>query len=135
VDGQENAASTVWDGKLFEVQKFMSVNEHIYGLHFIIVNDKVFQGLSPDMRQVLMDGAAVHAEVANSRKAMDNMQSIQKIRGAGTKVYVNTPTEKESFRKASQEPVIEFIASQVGRPVVDKLLKAVRETTRDSYAN
>jgi hypothetical protein len=50
-------------------------------------------------------------------------------------VYVNSPTEKEAFRKASQEPVIEFIASQVGRPVVDKLLEAVRETTRKSYAN
>jgi C4-dicarboxylate-binding protein DctP len=135
VDGQENASATIWDGKLFEVQKFMSVNEHIYGLHFIIINDRVFQGLSPDMRQILMDGAAMHAEVANSRKSMDSMQAIQKIRGAGTRVYVNSPTEKEAFRKASQEPVIEFIASQVGRPVVDKLLEAVRETTRKSYAN
>lgn len=135
VDGQENAASTIWDGKLFEVQKFMSVNEHIYGLHFIIINDRVFQGLSSDMRQILMDGAAVHAEVANSRKSMDSLQAIQKIRGAGTRVYVNTPTEKEAFRKASQEPVIEFIASQVGRPTVDKLLEAVRDVTRKSYAN
>jgi C4-dicarboxylate-binding protein DctP len=135
VDGQENASATIWDGKLFEVQKFMSVNEHIYGLHFIVINDRVFQGLSPDMRQILMDGAAVHAEVANSRKSMDSMQAIQKIRGAGTKVHVNSPTEKEAFRKASQEPVIEFIASQVGRPVVDKLLEAVRDTTRKSYAN
>ena len=135
VDGQENAAGTIWDGKLFEVQKFMSVNEHIYGLHYIIINDRVFQGLSPDMRQILMDGASVHAEVANSRKSMDSLQAIQKIRNAGTKVYVNTPTEKESFRKASQEPVIEFIVSQVGRPVVDKLLEAVRETARRSYAN
>ena len=135
VDGQENASATIWDGKLFEVQKFMSVNEHIYGLHFIVINDKVFQGLSPDMRQILMDGAAMHAEVANSRKSIDSMQAIQKIRGAGTKVHVNSPTEKEAFRKASQEPVIEFIASQVGRPVVDKLLEAVRDTTRKSYAN
>ncbi len=135
VDGQENAAGTIWDGKLFEVQKFMSVNEHIYGLHYIIINDRVFQGLSPDMRQILMDGASMHAEVANSRKAQDSLQAIQKIRNAGTKVHVNTPTEKESFRKASQEPVIEFIASQVGRPVVDKLLEAVRETARRSYAN
>ena len=135
VDGQENAAGTIWDGKLFEVQKFMSVNEHIYGLHYIIINDRVFQGLSPDMRQILMDSASVHAEVANSRKSMDSLQAIQKIRNAGTKVYVNTPTEKESFRKASQEPVIEFIVSQVGRPVVDKLLEAVRETARRSYAN
>jgi tripartite ATP-independent transporter DctP family solute receptor len=49
VDGQENAASTVYDGRLYEVQKYMSVNEHIYGLHLIIVNDKVFEGLTPDL--------------------------------------------------------------------------------------
>ena len=135
VDGQENAAATIWDGKLYEVQKFMSVNEHIYGLHFIIINDKVFQGLSPDLRQILMDGASVHAEVANSRKSMDSLQAIQKIREKGTKVYVNSPTEKEAFKKATQEPVIEFIASQVGRPVVDKLLGAVKDVASKSYAN
>ena len=135
VDGQENASATIWDGKLYEVQKFMSINEHIYGLHFIIINDKVFQALTPDQRQVLMDGAAVHAEVANSRKSMDSLQAIQKIREKGTKVYITSPTEKEAFKKATQEPVIEFIASQVGRPVVDKLLDAVKETTRKTYAN
>lgn len=135
VDGQENAAATIWDGKLYEVQKFMSVNEHIYGLHFIIVNDKVFQGLSPDMRQILMDGAAVHAEVANSRKSMDSLQAIQKIREKGTKVYVNSPSEKDAFRKQTQEPVIEFIAGQVGRPIVDKLLGAVKEVAKNAYAN
>ena len=135
VDGQENAAGTIFNEKLAEVQKFMSVNEHIYGLHFIIVNDKVFQALSPDMRQILMDGASVHAEVANSRQAQESLQAIQKIRDGGTKVYVTSPTEKEQFKKRTQEPVIEFIASQVGRPVVDKLLKAVDEVTKKSYAN
>ncbi|MCY7306552.1 MAG: TRAP transporter substrate-binding protein [Rhodoferax sp.] len=135
VDGQENAASTVWDAKLYEVQKFMSVNEHIYGMHYIIINDKVFQGLTPDLQKILMDGAAMHAETANSRKSMDSMQAIQKIRSAGTKVHVTTPTEKEAFRKQTQDPVIEFVASQTGRPIVDKLLEAVRETTRRSYTN
>ena len=135
VDGQENASATIWDGKLYEVQKFMSVNEHIYGLHFIIINDKVFQGLTPDQRKILMDGAAVHAEVANSRKSMDSLQAIQKIRDKGTKVYVNSPTEKEAFKKATQEPVIDFIAGQVGRPIVDKLLGAVKDVTAKAYAN
>jgi C4-dicarboxylate-binding protein DctP len=135
VDGQENAAATIWDGKLYEVQKFMSVNEHIFGMHFIIINDKVFQGLSPDLRQVVIDGAAMHAEVANSRKSMDSMQAIQKIREKGTKVYVTSASEKEAFRKATQEPVIQFIAGEVGRPVVDKLIKAVRDVTKESYGN
>lgn len=135
VDGQENAASTIWDAKLYEVQKFMSVNEHIYGIHYIIINDKVYQGLTPDLQKILSDGAAVHAEVANSRKSMDSLQAIQKIRAAGTKVYVNTPTEKEAFRKQTQEPVIEFIASQTGRPIVDKLLASVKDVAGKSYGN
>lgn len=135
VDGQENAASTIWDAKLYEVQKFMSVNEHIYGIHYIIINDKVYQGLTPDLQKILSDGAAVHAEVANSRKSMDSLQAIQKIRAAGTKVYVNTPTEKEAFRKQTQEPVIEFIASQTGRPVIDKLLASVKDIAAKSYGN
>jgi len=135
VDGQENASATIWDAKLYEVQKFMSVNEHIYGMHFIIINDKVFQGLSADQRQILMDGAAVHAEVANARKSQDSLQAIQKIRDKGTKVYVTSPTEKEAFKKATQEPVIEFIAGEVGRPIVDKLLEAVKDTTKKSYGN
>ena len=48
---------------------------------------------------------------------------------------MTSPTEKEAFKKATQEPVIEFIASQVGRPVVDKLLNAVKDVTKNSYAN
>lgn len=135
VDGQENAAATIWDGKLYEVQKYMSVNEHIFGLHYIIINDRVFQGLSPEHRQILIDGAAMHAEVANSRKSMDSLQAIQKIRAAGTKVHVTTSSEKEAFRKTTQEPVIEYIASQVGRPLVDKLLAAVKDTAAKSYGN
>ncbi len=133
VDGQENAAATIWDGKLFEVQKFMSVNEHIFGMHLIIINDRVFNSLSADNKQILIDGARMHAEVANSRKAMDSLQAIDKIRQQGTKVYVNTPSEKEAFRKASQGAVIEFIASQAGKDVVDKLLVAVEDSKRRVY--
>jgi tripartite ATP-independent transporter DctP family solute receptor len=133
VDGQENASSTVFDGRLYEVQKFMSVNEHIYGLHLIIINDRVFEGLTPDLRQILIDGARIHAEVANSRKAMDSLQAIDKIREKGVKVYVNSPTEKEMFRKQSQDAVIEFIASQTSRDLVMKLLAAVDESKKRVY--
>ena len=135
VDGQENASATIWIDKLYEVQKFMSVNEHIYGMHFVIINDKVFQGLTPDQRQILIDGASVHAEVANAGQSIASLQSIQKIREAGTKVYVTSPSEKEQFKKRTQEPVIEFISTQVGRPIIDKLLEAVKDTTKKSYGN
>jgi C4-dicarboxylate-binding protein DctP len=133
VDGQENAAATVWDGKLWEVQKFMSVNEHIYGMHLIIINDRIFNALSNDNKQILIDGALMHTEVANSRKSMDSLQAIDKIRQQGVKVYVNSSAEKEAFRKASQGPVIEFIAAQTSKELVDKLLGAVDQTRKHVY--
>ncbi len=135
VDGQENAAATVWAGKLYEVQKYMSVNEHIYGLHLVLINDAAFNKLSDDHKQILIDGAKVHTAVANASKALEGVTSVDKIREAGVKIYVNSPSEKELFRKASQGAVIEYIASQTSKDLVDKLLKAVDEAKAKVYTN
>lgn len=135
VDGQENASTTVWDAKIYEVQKFMSVNEHIYGMHLIIINDAKFNGLSPDHQKILQEGARLHAQVANSRKAYDAIAATENIRKAGLQVHVNTPSEKEMFRQASQKAVVEFIASQAGKDVVDKVLAAAEEAKKAVYGN
>jgi C4-dicarboxylate-binding protein DctP len=133
VDGQENASTTVLDGRLYEVQKFMSVNEHVYGMHLIIFNDAKFRALSPDHQKIVQEGARLHAAVANSRKAFDAMGAVNKIREAGTKVHVTSPSEKERFRQVTQKPVIDFIATQAGRDVVDKVLAAAEEARRAVY--
>jgi TRAP-type transport system periplasmic protein len=133
VDGQDNASTTVVDAKLYEVQKFMSVNEHVYGIHLIIFNDAKWQTLTADQRMIIQDAAKLHAEVANSRKAHDAMGAVNKIRAAGTKVHVTTPTEKERWREATQKPVIEFIASQAGKDVVDRVLAAAEEAKKAVY--
>jgi TRAP-type transport system periplasmic protein len=135
VDGQENASTTVLDGKLYEVQKFMSVNEHIYGFHLIIMNDGVFQKLSPDHRKIMMEAARLHSEMANARKAVDAIAAVDEIRKKGVKVYVTSPSEKEAFRQQSQKAVIEFISSQAGRETVDKVLAAAEEANKRVYGN
>jgi hypothetical protein len=44
-------------------------------------------------------------------------------------MQVYRPNEKEMamFKDATQKPVIEYIEKQVGRPWVDKVMKAVQE--------
>lgn len=133
VDGQENASTTVLDGKLYEVQKFMSVNEHIYGFHLIVMNDGVFQKLSPDHRKIMMEAARLHSELANARKAVDAIGAVDEIRKKGTRVYVNSPSEKEAFRKQTQQSVIDFIATQAGKDVVEKVVAAAQEANRRVY--
>lgn len=126
VDGQENAAVTVLDGGLYEVQRYMSVNEHVYGFHLIIINEDVYQGLSEDHRRILHEAARLHSEAANAIKTIGDMSAVDALREKGMVVHVNTAGEKAAFREASQQAVIDFIASQVGQETVDKVLEAAR---------
>jgi len=133
VDGQENAAITVLDGKLYEVQKYMSVNEHVYGFHLILINDEVFQGLTVDQRKILHEAVALHSELANAIKTAADIVAVAKLRDLGMVIHVTSPTEKAMFRDVSQKAVVDFIASQIGAESVDKVLAAAKEAEDRLY--
>jgi C4-dicarboxylate-binding protein DctP len=130
VDGQENAASTIMDARLFEVQRFMTLNEHIYGMHLIITNDRWFSALPIEHRQILMDAARLHAQIANGKKALDNVAAVDQIRQSGVRVYIPTSAERDAWRETTQGAVREYIASQVGGPDLVTRVVAEAEAAR-----
>lgn len=133
VDGQENAASTVMDGRLFEVQRYMTVNEHIYGMHLIITNERWFSALPVDHRQIIMDAARLHAAVANGKKALDNVAAVDQIRQAGVRVYIPTVAERNAWREATQGAVREFISTQVSADIVNRVVAEAEAARRRVY--
>jgi TRAP-type transport system periplasmic protein len=134
VDGQENAAITVLDGKLYEVQKYMSVNEHVFGFHLILINDDVYNGLTEDQQKILHEAVALHSELANGIKTASDMVAVDALRERGMEIHVNSPTEKAMFRDRSQQAVVDFISSQIGAEAVDKVLAAASEAEAQLYA-
>ena len=130
VDGQENAASTIMDARLFEVQRFMTLNEHIYGMHLIITNDRWFSALPVEHRQILMDAARLHAQIANGKKALDNVAAVDQIRQSGVRVYIPTSAERDAWCETTQGAVREYIASQVGGPDLVTRVVAEAEAAR-----
>lgn len=133
VDGQENAAITVLDGKLYEVQKFMSVNEHVYGFHLILINDQTYNDLTEDQRKILHEAVALHSELANAIKTAADIVAVSKLRDLGMEIHVNSPTEKAMFRDTAQQPVVDFITSQIGAEPVEKVLAAAKEAEERLY--
>lgn len=133
VDGQENAAITVLDGKLYEVQKYMSVNEHVYGFHLILINDDVYTGLTEDQRKILHEAVRLHSELANAIKTAADIVAVGQLRDLGMEVHVTSPTEKAMFREKSQQAVVDFISSQIGAEPVQKVLAAAKEAEERLY--
>lgn len=57
VDGQENPFNTVVSSKFYEVQKYLTITNHVYSPWIVTVSKKWWDGLSKDEQKVLMDAA------------------------------------------------------------------------------
>jgi TRAP-type transport system periplasmic protein len=60
IDGQHNPPANIWDFKIHEVQKYMTVSNHMTGPDPLIVNKAWYDGLPADLQQIF-DEVAVDA--------------------------------------------------------------------------
>ena len=134
VDGQENPPAVVYGGGLGEVQKYYTLDEHVFGLHVIIANDEWFSGLSDANQQIIKDAAMLMAWTENLQKTEGDWKFSEKLQEElGMEVHVSTPDEKAAFKEITQEPVLAFIREQVGDELVDSLLAEVEDAKTKLY--
>ncbi len=134
VDGQENPPAVVYGGGLGEVQKYYTLDEHVFGLHVILANEDWFQGLSAGHQQVIRDAAQMMAWTENLQKTEGDWRFSEKLQTElGMEVHVSTPEEKAAFKEITQAPVLAFIREKVGDALVDELLSEVDAAKAELY--
>lgn len=126
IDGQENPAQVNYDYNLMDVQKFMSTDEHILGVHAFILNDAFFDGLTDDEKAIVLEAATLAARIENTQKLAGAKKYIDLIREKGVEIHMTTMAEKEAFAAVSQEPVLEYLREQVGAELVQELLDTAK---------
>jgi tripartite ATP-independent transporter DctP family solute receptor len=127
VDGQENPISAIKFAKLYEVQKYMTMDGHTFGVSFMLINEKFFQSLPKEYQTIVKNAALTSAVSENGIDNLDVSIGLQFLKDKGMEVYVPTPAELAQFRAAAQPPVIAYLEQQIGRAWIDKVLRAVKE--------
>jgi len=126
-DGEENPVTSIKFAKLYEVQKYLTLDGHSYGVSFILMNEKFFESLPRDIQAIIRTDAVTAATVSRGIDTLDSTLGTQFLKEKGMEIYSPTAKEKEMFREASQKPVIEYLEKQFGKTWIDKVMKAVRE--------
>jgi C4-dicarboxylate-binding protein DctP len=134
VDGQENAVATVRMFGVWEVQKYMSINEHIYSPALVTTSADFYNSLTDAQKQVFSDGVFVWASVSNAGYIANYAKDIEFLKSNGVDIYVNNAAEKAEFKAAMQPPVLKFISERVGQDKVDAFIAAVEETRKQLYS-
>lgn len=126
IDGQENPAQVNYDYNLMDVQKYMSTDEHILGVHAYIMSDKFFEGLTEDEKAIVLEAATLAARIENTQKLAGAKKYIDLIKAKGVEVHMTTMAEKGAFAAVSQEPVLAYLREQVGGELVQGLLDTAK---------
>ena len=127
VDGQENPVPTILMAKLHEVQKFITLSGHVYGVDWFVINERFFQSLPPDLQYIVLDSAQISSGVGRGLSQMISAQGVQILVDNGNEVYVPTEAELELFRRATQQPVIDWLKTRIDQKLIDEALATVNQ--------
>lgn len=127
VDGQENPVSLIVAKRFYEVQKYTTLDGHIFSIDFIWINEDFYQSLPLDLQQIVKDGAAISSLVQRGMKSLTNTLGVDLLKEEGMEVYTPTAEELEKFKKAAQEPVLKWLKTEVNPDFLDEFLNAIKE--------
>ncbi|HSB68951.1 MAG TPA: TRAP transporter substrate-binding protein [Candidatus Methylomirabilis sp.] len=119
MDGQENPFPQIYGGKFHEVQKYLSLTDHVYTPAYAIVSERFWKTLPFDVQQVLGKTAMEVGDFARSEGARLDKELQEKMQKS---LKINE-VDKEAFVTASK-PVYEEFAKEVkgGKELIDRIL-------------
>jgi len=136
VDGWEAPISLIESMKFNEITKNIILDGHIYSFLPLIISDKFFLSLTPDLQRLLVDATTMVLAVQRGQNVRNVYNGIKSLQGKGMEIY--TPTEKELqvFRERSQKPVIEFVEKTFAEKKIDKkwidlALKSAKDSEKE----
>jgi tripartite ATP-independent transporter DctP family solute receptor len=120
VDGQENPINTIYTAKLYEVQKYITLTGHQTQNLCMIINERFYQGLSPEIK-TLFDKTAIEAgDFQNNLQVRVNKENLEEMKKKGVVVStVNRPEFAEKTKNAWKE-----FESKIGKGLYEKIVAA-----------
>jgi tripartite ATP-independent transporter DctP family solute receptor len=126
LDGQENPLIHIYSNKLYEVQKYVTITNHVYTACAVIVSDKYWKTLKPEDQAALKKAAteAMKFHRKNMTKADEDV--ITNFREKGTQVDPLPPAELDKLR-VMVKPVVEKFTPVVGTEFVKEFYAEIEK--------
>jgi TRAP-type transport system periplasmic protein len=120
MDGEENPLTQIYTSKFQEVQKYLSMTDHVYTPAWVVASPRKWSSIPADLRKQIQQAAEeTQAFVYQTGAKMDE-ELLGKLKQAGMKVNA---ADQQAFQKASK-PVYEEFSREVpdGKQMIDKAI-------------
>ena len=98
VDGQENPFNTILSSKFYEVQKYMTVTNHVYSPWIVMASKKWWDQLSKDEQKILSDAAKLSRDFERKDTRDEASRAVADLKAKGMQVNELSPAESARMR-------------------------------------
>jgi tripartite ATP-independent transporter DctP family solute receptor len=131
VDGQENPVSVIYGNKFYEMQKYISLDGHVYGTDFILMNDELLQSQSPQDQAIIKRAAKVAGLVGRAIQQINSAEGLAKLAENGMEITVPDAEQMAKFQSTAQPAVIEWLKGEIDPSWINKAQDAVKTASAD----
>jgi tripartite ATP-independent transporter DctP family solute receptor len=132
LDGYEHPVVDMYANKMFEVQKYLTITNHVYTPVALVASKKWWSGLTPEQQQAVQKAAEETRTFQRAQELKQAGEVVGELKAKGMAVTEMPPAELDKIRAAVQ-PVIDKNADAIGADFVQSFygeLKKYRAAKR-----
>ncbi|MDD3689723.1 MAG: TRAP transporter substrate-binding protein [Synergistaceae bacterium] len=134
VDGQENPLANIWEVKMYEVQKFVSLDGHIYDPMPLVANLDWFNGLTKEEQKIIETAGLLGQSYSRAVNSAREEYIVGLLEGKGMEVNAVSEAEKDKMREATQSKIVQMIKEKTDPKFVDQWLSSIEQARKDIKA-
>lgn len=136
VDGWEAPISLIEAAKFYEITKYVIMDGHIYSFLPLVINDKFFLSLSPELQGILVDAARMTLAVQRGQNVRSVYNGIKTLEAKGMTIHVPGEKERQVFKEMTQKPVLDFLEKtfaekKLDRTWIDRALQSAKDSEKE----
>lgn len=126
IDGQENSLAVIESHKLYEVQKYLSITNHLYAPFVFLVSKKYWDQLSDEEKKIIQDAVAESTKFQRETNRSMAKKTLENLKSKGMQVN-EMPAEEVAKMQEVTKPLIDKFSKDVGEDLVKELFSELEK--------
>jgi tripartite ATP-independent transporter DctP family solute receptor len=126
LDGYEHPVVDMYANKMFEVQKYLTITNHVYTPVALLASKKWWSSLTPAQQQAVQKVAEETRALQRSAELKQATEVVGELKAKGMSISEMPPTELDKIRVAVQ-PVVDKNAEAIGADFVQSFYGEVKK--------
>jgi tripartite ATP-independent transporter DctP family solute receptor len=122
-DAQEHPINVTWSSKFYEVQKHLTVSNHVYSPLILVMNKAKFDSLPANYQTIMVEAAREAAKYQRNLNAQNAGKVVAELKKSGMQVIENV--DMAPFQKIVSATIAQTFAEKNG-PAMLAAIEAVK---------